>query len=360
MLWQWQFKIPVAILAVIALLMFDRQFFREPSIANKYPCPLVNLPSFEPSLHPETNRTNERRYQLPDGTFVSQVEALEPGHADLLVLTLIKDASSYGHDKDQPTRAFSDYLQLLMHSNLDLKRVSLGIATESQEEHENIKVSIQNMTAQYGYFPRFTLLLNNAYFSEVDRNNRHHLIPEVQTARRGHIAQFRNMLTFHSLQSESRVLWLDADIDYLSPNVIQTMLAHQASDHTAGIITARCQEGPTYDYDKNAWAGERFQEGDSRTGTRRLVSELIKGTGSNDLIPLNSVGGTVLLIRSALISKGLLFPTTPIIGAEWSKAGWDGIETEGLCALARDLGDELDGSGCFVLGGDHHVRHTNY
>lgn len=358
-----RFRFAAVLLTFIVVLATDRQFFRpwEPSIANKYPCPAVRLPASEVTLPPKSHTSEEKSYQLPDGTTVRQIEFTNSEEEpDLLILTLVKDASSYGHDKGRPMRTLQDYIELLISSELNLTRVSLGMATESEEEYRLMATEIQAMTAQHKYFPRLTLLLNKPSASAVDRDARHHLDPEAQTARRSYIAQLRNMLTFHSLQSESHVLWLDADVDYLSPNVIQTMLAHQYSNPKAGLITARCQEGPTFDYDKNAWSGVRYQQGDARVDTRRNVAELIRGTSSNDLIPLSSVGGTVLLIRSSLVSRGLVFPTTPVIGAEWNKTGWDGIETEGLCVLARGLGDASEGVGCFALGGSHFVGHVNY
>lgn len=146
------------------------------------------------------------------------------------------------------------------------------------------------------------------------------------------------------------------------------MLAHSATNPDAGIITARCQDGPTYNYDKNSWAGGRVDKSvkgaeSSDAGIReeeagrkqRLVDELIKRTGDGEVVRLDAVGGTVLYMRAKLVWEGLNFPSWNVVGTRWGRDGWDGIETEGVCYAARGL----EGGGCYVLGGKNYVKHTN-
>ena len=71
---------------------------------------------------------------------------------------------------------------------------------------------------------------------------------------------------------------------------------------------------------------------------------------------MDSVGGTILYIRANLIREGVVFPHFNIVGTTWEQAGWVGVETEGLCYMAKGL----VGGGCYVLGGKHHVRHSDW
>ena len=57
------------------------------------------------------------------------------------------------------------------------------------------------------------------------------------------------------------------------------------------------------------------------------------------IIPLDSVGGAVLFMKSIVIKQGVIFPTSLIVGTTWDRQeGYDGIETEGVCYLAKPLG----------------------
>jgi hypothetical protein len=89
--------------------------------------------------------------------------------------------------------------------------------------------------------------------------------------------------------------------------------------------------------------------------SRVYVHELIENTHDDDLLHVDSVGGTILYIRAHLVRQGVTFPTSNVVGTTWTHDGWTGIETEGLCYLAS----QLEGGGCFVLGGSHHVRHAD-
>ena len=89
--------------------------------------------------------------------------------------------------------------------------------------------------------------------------------------------------------------------------------------------------------------------------TRFFVDVLGNGTRADELVPLDSVGGTILYIRADLIRRGVTFPTFNVVGTSWTSDGWIGVETEGICYVASSLA----GGGCFLLGGDHHVRHAD-
>ena len=55
------------------------------------------------------------------------------------------------------------------------------------------------------------------------------------------------------------------------------------------------------------------------------------------------------------VGLNALTQNSNVIGTGWGKDGWDGLETEGMCYVAR----YLKGGGCYTLGGSHFVKHTN-
>jgi hypothetical protein len=143
-----------------------------------------------------------------------------------------------------------------------------------------------------------------------------------------------------------------------------------AEFNEVGLLTTRCQQSSIENYDKNAWnvnpevpalwgpvgEADRDRAAAQLEETRQYVDLLLRDTADSDLVPLDSVGGTLLYIRARLVREGLVFPTHNVVGATWSHEGWAGIETEGICYLAS----HMKGGGCYLLGGKHHVRHADW
>ncbi|KAI8801721.1 hypothetical protein BJ742DRAFT_573114 [Cladochytrium replicatum] len=223
--------------------------------------------------------------------------------------------------------------------------------------------------------------------ADVDRSIRH--LITVQTERRRKIARIRNramMVAFNAVgripsagamrnarlhQDEFAVspvtapthfLWVDTDVLHMPTwDDIDTMLESQKD-----IITVRCVRGELPDYDQNAWVGPRTTPNETEredirkgglfvpfptTETRllidlatnfhllsRLSEESKRLVRLNNYVRLDSVGGTFLLIRAPVVLDGVNFPPYHVVGAEWGREGWDGIETEGLCFVAKTLG----------------------
>ena len=279
----------------------------------------------------------------------------------LLLLVLNKDGLSWGQNANQPRRSVHDFLQMIDDTNIDLSDTSLGFLTHDVEEYQLYKEATSHLP-----FARITIFLHPGYRNGTsDRGNRHD--EDTQRVRRGEIAKLRNYLMLRTLRDESHILWLDADVYRLSPGIIPTMISHSYRSDV-GIITARCSIGDIADYDWNAWSGPRsvpdveelaaLDAGGnynvhSAEGTKHL-GDLIRETSNTDLVPLDSVGATILYIRAALIHQGLAFAYSFIVGTTWQREGWDGIESESICYLARSLG-----AGCFGMGGDWQAWHTD-
>ena len=53
---------------------------------------------------------------------------------------------------------------------------------------------------------------------------------------------------------------------------------------------------------------------------------------------LDSVGGTMLWVKASVHRDGVIFPVANIVGSDWHRQGYVGLETEGICWLAKFLG----------------------
>lgn len=150
--------------------------------------------------------------------------------------------------------------------------------------------------------------------------------PAYQRARRTTLARARNHLLFSALRDETWVLWLDVDVIRYPPDLIQKLMATGRE-----IVQPHCVTrpgGPTFD--RNGW---------THHGTRHLDS--YRG---QSLVPLDTVGGTVLLVKADHHRDGLNFPAFRYGVAndsvrpahpDWERGE---IETEGLGIMASDMG----------------------
>jgi mannan polymerase complexes MNN9 subunit len=269
--------------------------------------------------------------------------AMADADSDLLWLILTYDETSWGLAPGllaNRKRSIEDFLEMLAATNLNLQNMSLGLMTSSEEEYNHFIQATKDIPVA-----RVTIFMHPGFSTDaaLDREHRHD--SESQTARRTELAQLRNYLMLSALRDEQHVVWLDADVYYLDENIVQRMISHSESREDAGIITARCEAPWGPNYDLNAWAGPYKHA--------QIVADLVKDTSDDDLIPLTSVGATLLYIRASLVRKGVNFPPYYVVNTSWDGYGDDGIESEGMCYQARGL----KGGGCFLLGGSWHTKH---
>jgi len=280
----------------------------------------------------------------------------------ILILVLNQDAASWSSDFRETRRTVYDFLDVLLSTGLNPFDVSLAMMTASLDEYQKILTATEDLP-----FARVNIYCHTEAKPE-GYSYEHRHSPAVQLQRRSALAQVRNQLMLRALGDERHIVWLDADVVFLSEGIVQTMLGHSESSEDAGIITARCHQNQMENYDKNAWrvsdTGEQASVSEDEKDnfvqrlveTRIMVPQAIAGTSDSDLVPLDSVGGTILYIRASLVREGVVFPHFNIVGTTWNQAGWIGVETEGLCYMAKGL----TGGGCYVLGGRHHVRHSDW
>jgi len=156
-------------------------------------------------------------------------------------------------------------------------------------------------------------------------------LPSIQVKRRTILARSRNHLLFHALDDEDWVLWLDVDVIEYPPDLIERLLAGGKD-----IVQPHCvldYGGKTFDW--NGWRDHG-----------RLHLDDLREEG--ELVELDAVGGTVLLVRADLHRDGLVYPAffygrgnprirkgrRPEIAGEIEGE----IETEGLGIMAGDMG----------------------
>ncbi len=157
----------------------------------------------------------------------------------------------------------------------------------------------------------------------------------IQSQRRAILAKSRNHLLFHALDDEDWVLWLDVDVIEYPADLIQRLLAAEKD-----IVQPNCVlEYGGKSFDLNAWRDHGA-----------LYLDALRSEGQ--LVPLDAVGGTALLIKADLHRDGLVFPPY-FYGERNARARQDKpyietslfgeIETEGLGIMANDMGLECYG-----------------
>lgn len=157
----------------------------------------------------------------------------------------------------------------------------------------------------------------------------HRWAPVFQIPRRVAISKSRNHLLSRALDDDDWVLWLDVDVVEYPPDIVERLLATGRD-----IVQPHCVRdygGPTFDH--NAW----------REHGRVHMQDL---RGGPDLVRLDAVGGTMLLIRADVHRDGLIFPPylygqrNPLVRDPnpWVPGAVGELDTEGLGMMARDMG----------------------
>ena len=158
--------------------------------------------------------------------------------------------------------------------------------------------------------------------------------PAFQIPRRSVLSKSRNHLLSRALGDQDWVLWLDVDVIEYPPDVLERLLATERDIVHPHCVTA--YGGPTFDL--NAW----------RDQGRLHMQDL---RGGDDLVRLDAVGGTMLLIRADLHRDGLIFPPfmygarSPFVRDPnpWTQGSVGEMDTEGLGIMARDMGRQCWG-----------------
>ncbi|HEY9078016.1 MAG TPA: glycosyltransferase [Anaerolineaceae bacterium] len=155
-----------------------------------------------------------------------------------------------------------------------------------------------------------------------------------QRQRRSILARRRNYLLSQALQDESWVLWLDVELARIPQDVIERLLASGKEIVVPNSVVL----GTDLPYDLSTYKLKPdAREIDWRMYVVDGILQPPPGEGRwylNDLalfdtVEVDSVGGTLLLVRADLHREGLNFPSYPYHSL---------IETEGMAAMAKEMG----------------------
>ncbi len=252
----------------------------------------------------------------------------------VLVLTPMKNTAQH----------LDRYFTLLQ--SLDHPPDRLSVAIMEGDSTDGTSAALQAWRSRLdGRFARVELHQHHTGFQPGSARWR----KEVQRERRSIIAEARNRLLAASLRDEDWVLWLDADLVDYPRDLLQAMLA-TGRDIVAPLCVlpdGRVFDMNTFCFHPDRAAAERpdyLFDGiyQPPTATGRVYLDAF---ADQSLVALDGVGGTALLVRADLHRRGLNFPT-------YSHRGY--IETEGLAAMARDMGIDCWGMPQLrIVHGDH-------
>ena len=157
-----------------------------------------------------------------------------------------------------------------------------------------------------------------------------------QRERRARLARTRNHLLGQCLKDEHKwVLWIDADVIKWDADCIEKLMAFGKD-----LIVPRCvREDNSKTYDLNSF---KYSDAKKQNWKSHIVDGLIQpmsdvGRLSMDdlaeyeLVSLDGIGGTMVLVRADLHRRGLVYPEEPYHMH---------IETEAMAFMARDMGSE--------------------
>lgn len=234
----------------------------------------------------------------------------------VLILTPVKNAA----------RHLEHYWTALGRLSYPAKLISLGLleSDSTDETFEKITERLPSLSAHYASVQLWRKNFNFHMPPEIPRWH-----PAFQIPRRRVLAKARNHLLFRALADHDWVLWLDVDVIDYPPDLLQLLLKTGCD-----IVHPHCVQkygGETFDL--NAWC----EHG-------RVHMDALRA--GPDLVRLDSVGGTVLLVRGDVHRDGLIFPPFPYGGGSPAirrphplGPGVCGeLETEGLGIMALDMG----------------------
>lgn len=239
----------------------------------------------------------------------------------VLILTLAKDA----------VRWLDTFFAALARLTFPADRLSLGFLEGDSRDNTYAALEARLPELQRRY-RRARLWKRDFGFRIPDGLPR--WAPVIQIPRRTVISKSRNHLLSRALDDEVWVLWLDVDVVEYPPDIIERLLATGRD-----IVHPHCVKqygGPTFDL--NAW----------RDHGRVHMQDL---RGGPDLVRLDAVGGTMLLVRADVHRDGLIFP--PYLYGRRSPLARDPspcwpdtvgeLDTEGLGLMAHDMGHQCWG-----------------
>lgn len=251
-------------------------------------------------------------------------------------------------------RFYPEYWSNLLSLSYPHEHISLGFITPKTKEGDvataalNAAIKETQSGPEPQRFQSVTILRQDfdMPLTSQDEAERHKM--QNQKPRRAAMSRARNSLLFTTIgPSTSWILWLDSDIVETPSTLIQDLTSHDKS-----IIVPNCFQRYTKDdgqpdirpYDYNSWQDSSkaknlaasmskddiLLEGYAEMPTyRTLMAMLPRGDDERQVMALDGVGGTALMVKAEVHRDGAMFPPFPFYNL---------IETEGFAKMARRLG----------------------
>jgi mannan polymerase complexes MNN9 subunit len=256
------------------------------------------------------------------------------------------------------TRFYQEYWDNLLQMTYPHEYISLGYIIPKTADGNKATAELQNAIAktqsgpQSDRFQSITIIrqdFQSPLHSQAEAE-RHKM--ENQKARRSTMARARNSLLFTTLGPHtSWVLWLDSDIVETPATLIQDLASFDKP-----IIVPNCfqryyntdsKSDDVRPYDFNSWRdSDTAQELAAKMGPDDILLEgykdmatyrtLMAQMGVKDgrgeqrqIMPLDGVGGTALMVKAEVHRDGAMFPPFPFYHL---------LETEGFAKMAKRLG----------------------
>jgi Anp1 len=235
----------------------------------------------------------------------------------LLILTPVKDGRIF------LPHYFNNLYQLQYPPDL----ISIGFL-ESDSKDNTFKLIEQSLPALRSRFRRVHLYKRDFNFQLTTPRWE----DSIQIKRRSILAKSRNFLLSKCLDDEELVLWLDIDLHSYPVDIIQDLIGVNKE-----IVTPECiLQNTDRSYDLNTFK-LKDPDQDWTQYTIDGVKMPPKGEGriylqdlrAFDLVEVDSVGTTMLLVKADLHREGLNFPSYSYKGH---------LESEGLAMMAKDIG----------------------
>lgn len=236
----------------------------------------------------------------------------------ILILTPIKNAA----------RFIPVFFENLL--KLDYPREKLSVAFLEGDSDDDTWSVLQSRIQEHAHaFARIEASrLDFAFRFDCERWQ-----PHLQFRRRAIIGKSRSILFQRAWRGEDWVLWIDADVIQYPSDVLRHLLASGQSIVVPNCVKSR--GGATFDLNtfrlkpgarSREW--QYFIDGNIQTprGQGRLYLDDLRG---QELVELDGVGGTMLLVKSEIHAQGILFP-------DYAYRGY--LDTEGFAMQARDRG----------------------
>jgi len=254
---------------------------------------------------------------------------------NILILTPVSDSAKSLHI----------YFALLCSLTYPHNRISIAIGEDSSRDG-TFDLANRLATDIRPAFDSVTVYKLPARSDKFFSEQKHDKLRQL--SRRRHLATARNHLLMNAINKDHDwVLWLDSDVLYYPPNLIQLLLS-PAKSIVAPICLWRDSVSGVFDvYDKNTWretnksrnfvaksrsANPDFLMLEGYSSSRRLYLSDLRHEGT--VVPLDGVGGCTLLVNATCHRSGLIFP--PFVFDSH-------IETEALAKMANKMDIKIYG-----------------